>query len=125
MEELSECEDLGKRLKRNNVAIDVINFSHPDNVPKLRALVQCANNSDNSHFLDVPIGVAMITDVLITSPILLGDNAGDVSMQGENNAGGIADPVANRFADYGGINPDMDPELAMAMKISMDEARAN
>ena len=43
----------------------------------------------------------------------------------ENNPAGIADPVANRFADYGGINPDMDPELAMAMKVSMEEARQN
>jgi 26S proteasome regulatory subunit N10 len=34
-EDLSECENLGKRLKRNNVSIDVINFAHPDNVPKL------------------------------------------------------------------------------------------
>lgn len=116
---------MGKRLKRNNVSIDVINFANPDNVPKLQALVQCANNSDNSHFLDVPIGVAMITDVLITSPILHGEDGGDVPMQGENNPTGIADPVVNRFADYGGINPDMDPELAMAMKVSMEEARAN
>jgi len=124
-EDLSECENLGKRLKRNNVGIDVINFAHPDNVPKLQALVQCANNSDNSHFMDVPIGVAMITDVLITSPILQGDNAGDVQMAGDGAAGNIAEPVANRFAEYGGYNPDMDPEMANAMKISMEEYRAN
>ena len=35
VEELTECENLGKRLRLNNVAIDVINFAHPDNVPKL------------------------------------------------------------------------------------------
>lgn len=123
-DDLTQCEDLGKRLKRNNVGIDVINFAHPDNVPKLQALVQCANNSDNSHFLDVPMGVAMITDVLITSPILQGENA-DVQMSGEGGPANLADPIPNRFAEYGGINPDMDPELAMVMKISMDEARAN
>ena len=124
-EDLSECEKLGKRLKRNNVAIDVINFAHPDNVPKLEALVQCANQ-ENSHFMDVPMGVAMITDVLITSPILQGDNAGnDVPMGDGGGAANLGDPVANRFAEYGGFNPDMDPEMAMAMKISMDEARAN
>lgn len=110
-------------MRLNNVAIDVINFAHPDNVPKLQALVQCANNSDNSHFLDVPMGVAMITDVLITSPILQGDDAVDVQMNDQNPAGGIADPAANRFADYGGINPSMDPELAEAMRVSMLEAR--
>jgi 26S proteasome regulatory subunit N10 len=123
-QDLSECENLGKRLKRNNVAIDVVNFAHPDNVPKLEALVQCANNSDNSHFMDVPIGVAMITDVLITSPILQPDAVGDVPMANAG-AANVAESVVNRFAEYGGYNPDMDPEMAMAMKISMDEARAN
>lgn len=57
-------------MKRNNVALDIINFAHPENVPKLQALVKAANSNGNCHFLDVPLGVAMITDVLITSPII-------------------------------------------------------
>jgi hypothetical protein len=36
-------EELGQRLKVNSVAIDIINFSHPENVPKLSALVNAAN----------------------------------------------------------------------------------
>lgn len=75
-ESIEQCEDIGKRLKRNNVAIDVINFSHPENVPKITALVNAANNSSNSHFMDVPSGISMITDVLFTSPILNGDDDG-------------------------------------------------
>jgi hypothetical protein len=69
-EEEAEFEELGIRLKRNNVAIDVINFAHAENVVKLEALVNAANSSGNCHFLDVPLGVAMITDVLIASPII-------------------------------------------------------
>jgi len=34
-EDEAACEELGKRLKRNNVNIDIINFANPDNVPKL------------------------------------------------------------------------------------------
>lgn len=30
-----DFEDLGMRLKKNNVSIDVINFSHTDNVSRL------------------------------------------------------------------------------------------
>jgi 26S proteasome regulatory subunit N10 len=112
---------LGKRLKRNNVAVDIINFANPENVPKLEALVNAANNSSNSHFLDVPLGISMITDVLFTSPILGNEdmpssagNQGDVSMGGG----------AGQFAEYGGINPDLDPDLAMALKVSMEEERA-
>ena len=126
-EEVADCEDLGKRLRRNNVAIDVINFAHPDNVPKLQALVSCANNNDNSHFLDVPMGVSMITNVLFTSPILSGEEgaAANVEMNGAGvpaNLGGA--DAGGQFAEYGGINPDLDPELAMALKVSLEEDRA-
>ena len=57
-------------MKRNNVAVDVINFAHPENVPKLQSMVNAANNNGNCHFMDVPLGVASITDVLIASPII-------------------------------------------------------
>jgi len=81
-----EFEELGVRMKRNNVAIDVINFAHPENVPKLQALVKAANSNENSHMLDVPLGVSMITDVLIASPII--NEMAD--MGGAANVGGAA-----------------------------------
>ncbi len=28
------------------------------------------------------------------------------------------------FADFGGVDPNMDPELAMALRVSMEEERA-
>lgn len=31
----ADFEELGMRLKRNNVAVDVVNFAHPENIPKL------------------------------------------------------------------------------------------
>lgn len=54
------------------------------------------------------------------------EGGGDVPMAGEGAAAGnIGDTATNRFAEYGGYNPEMDPDLAMAMKISLDEMRAN
>ena len=38
-----DFEDVGMRLKKNNVSIDVINFAHPDNVSRLQTLVSAAN----------------------------------------------------------------------------------
>lgn len=111
---------MGKRLKRNNVAVDIINFANPDNVPKLEALVQAANNSSNSHFMDVPLGITMITDVLFTSPILGNDEG---SMPGMGGAEGGMGAGGDRFAEYGGINPELDPDLAMALKVSLEEER--
>ena len=34
-----------------------------------------------------------------------------------------AHPVS-QFAEYGGIDPSLDPELAMALRISLEEERA-
>lgn len=79
-------------MKRNNVSLDIINFSNPENVPKLEALIKTCNNSNNSHFMDVPMGIGMITDVLFNSPILHGDdvggNAGGNNMPAQGNPGG-------------------------------------
>lgn len=111
---------MGKRLKRNNVAVDIINFANADNVPKLEALVNAANNSSNSHFMDVPQGCTMITDVLFTSPIL-GNDDGPMPAGGEGGAG--VPGGVDRFAEYGGINPELDPDLAMALKVSLEEER--
>ena len=38
-------------------------------------------------------------------------------------AGGGAGP-GGQYAEFGGINPEMDPELAMALRVSMEEERA-
>lgn len=130
-EEQVEFERLGKRLRQNNVAIDVINFANPENVPKLQALVDSANKSDNSHFLDVPLGVSMITDVLFTSPILQGEDYGAEAMAGANapadgSAGMVVDQAAGgaNMGQFGGMNYDNDPDMARAIAISMQEMRA-
>ncbi len=112
-------------MKRSNVAIDVINFAHPENVPKLTAMVNAANNSGNSHFLDVPMGVAQITDVLIASPIINEGMEGmDVGAGAGAGAGAAGAGAPSQFADYGGIDPNLDPELALALRISLEEERA-
>jgi len=120
-----EFEELGMRLKKNNVAIDVINFANPDNVGRLQLLVNAANDgseaSPNCHFLDVPMGCSHITDVMITSPILQPE---DNAMPGGGaNVGGGAAGADDIFAGMR-FDPDMDPELAMAIRLSMEEAKA-
>ena len=121
-----DFEDLGLRLKKNNVAIDVINFANPGNVEKLEALVNAANMEDSGvntcNFLDVPMGVTHITDVMITSPIL--QPPADMGMGGDASGAAGGGGAAND--PYGGLNidPNMDPELAEAIRISLEEAKA-
>jgi 26S proteasome regulatory subunit N10 len=110
-----DFEDVGMRLKKNNVSIDVINFANPDNVSRLQTLVNTANKeSDDAptcHFLDVPAGCSSIVDVMISSPILQPEDGGDAGMGGGGGMGG-------------GFDAGMDPELAEAIRLSMEEANA-
>ncbi len=108
------------RLKKNGVSIDIINFANPDNVSRLEALVNTANSGHEDaatcHFLDFSEGSSNITDMMITSPILVSDMAmggaagGDPAAAGEAGAGGAAGL---------GFDPNMDPELAEAIRLSL------
>lgn len=118
-----DFEDLGMRMKKNNVSIDVINFAHPDNIGRLQAMINAANqgqeDSPTSHFLDIPHDVQHITDMLITSPILQPEDMGGA---GGDQPGGAAGGLP---FDGLGFDPSMDPELAEAIRLSMQEANAN
>ena len=121
-----DFEDLGMRLKKNNVSIDVINFANPDNIGRLTAMVNCANDGSEDkptcHFLDVPLGCSHIIDVMMTSPILQPEDMGmgGAPVGGNDNGGGAAnnDPMAGL-----GFDPSMDPELAAAIRMSLEEAK--
>ena len=105
---LAQLTKLGKVLKKNNVAIDIVSFGPIDeNQEKLSALVEAANSNGNSHYVSVPQG-ASPSDVLVSSPVLQGEEGG----------------AAAGYSEFGGVDPSMDPELALALKVSMDEERA-
>jgi len=114
------------RLKKNNVSIDILNFANPDNISRLQALINTANagaeGEANCHFLDVPPGCTNITDVMITSPILQSEDMGGgaAAIGGGAGAGGGADDPLGGL----GFDPNMDPELAAAIRLSLQEANA-
>jgi 26S proteasome regulatory subunit N10 len=124
---------VGRQLKKNNVSIDVVALGELEhNEEKLRELVDAANGRSDEertcHLVTVPAGV-LLSDVLASSPVLSGVGgafaasaaAGAFGGGGGSSGGGGGD---NTFADYGGVDPNMDPELAMALRISMEEERA-
>lgn len=51
--EESELVSLGKKMKKNKVSIDIVNFGVPENTAKLTALINAVNQQNNSHFIDV------------------------------------------------------------------------
>jgi 26S proteasome regulatory subunit N10 len=108
---------LAKRLKKNNIAVDVVNFGEEAvNTEKLEAFIAAVNSNDNSHLVTIPPGPHILSDILISSPIIAGEEGG--SSMGGSSAG------ANDFGPYGGVDPNLEPELALALKVSMEEERA-
>jgi 26S proteasome regulatory subunit N10 len=119
----------GRQLKKNNVSIDVVAMGELEvNEEKLRELVDAANGPHNEeertcHLVTVPPGV-LLSDVLLSSPILAGSGGAFAASAaagafGDGGGGG----ANNNFGEYGGVDPNMDPELAMALRISMEEER--
>eukprot|EP00290_Baffinella_frigidus_P035616 CAMPEP_0180317954 /NCGR_PEP_ID=MMETSP0988-20121125/34137_1 /TAXON_ID=697907 /ORGANISM="non described non described, Strain CCMP2293" /LENGTH=398 /DNA_ID=CAMNT_0022303293 /DNA_START=40 /DNA_END=1232 /DNA_ORIENTATION=+ len=99
---------LGKKLKKNNVAVDVINFGETaENQEKLEAFVGAINNNDNSNLLTVPPGPHILSDIVISSPILQDGEGGGPSIMPLAGGG-----MGGDF-EYG-VDPSIDPELAMA-----------
>lgn len=112
---------LAKKMKKNNIAIDFVNFGEieSENTSKLQAFVNAINASDNSHLATIPPGPHLLSDLLNTTPILSGDGAGAGSGAG---AGG---DVAGDIGGFEfGVDPSLDPELALALRMSMEEEKA-
>ncbi|KAJ3749176.1 hypothetical protein DFH05DRAFT_1390396 [Lentinula detonsa] len=122
---------LAKKLKKNNVAVDVVCFgdgieepvSGQEDKSVLKSFVENANSADNSHLVVVPPGPRLISDALISSPILSDDRS--ASIPTELGGTGGDGPGASSGGDFEfGVDPSLDPELAMALRISMQEAQA-
>jgi len=115
---------VGKLLKKNNIAVDVVVLGDRDgNADKLRAFVDAANANDNSNLVAIPAGVVP-SDVLISSPVIQGKDSGGGGSGESSTGGGGGGGGGGSFQEFGGIDPNLDPELAMALRISMEEERA-
>ncbi|KDN37230.1 hypothetical protein K437DRAFT_252013 [Tilletiaria anomala UBC 951] len=111
---------LGKKLKKNNVAVDIINFGeNGENEEKLRAFVESVDSGENSHLLSIPPGPQLLSDIILSSSVLSTDVGGapGISTGGDGGAGG------DGGFDFG-VDPSMDPELAMALRMSLEEEQA-
>ncbi|KFQ08979.1 26S proteasome non-ATPase regulatory subunit 4, partial [Haliaeetus albicilla] len=100
---------LAKRLKKEKVNVDIINFGEEEaNTDKLTAFINTLNGKDGtgSHLVTVPPSLA---DALISSPILAGEG------------GAMLGLGASDFEF--GVDPSADPELALALRVSMEEQR--
>ncbi|XP_066585994.1 26S proteasome non-ATPase regulatory subunit 4 [Prorops nasuta] len=107
-----ELVKLAKRLKKEKVNVDIISFGEESiNNEVLKAFVNALNGKDGtgSHLVTVPPG-PHLSDALISSPII----------QGEDGMGGAG--MGGAAFEFG-VDPNEDPELALALRVSMEEQR--
>ena len=105
---------IGKKLKKYNVAVDIISFGHvEENREALNAFLKEVNNSNNSSILEVPLG-SYIMDALLSSSIMGGD--------GMNQAMGVEPGQGNVQQNMGGIS-QFERDMNLAMQMSLQEAQ--
>jgi len=123
-EEKGALIKIAKKLKKNNVAVDIVSFgSEEENAEKLEAFHGAVNSNGNSHLVTVPPGT-ILSDMLFSTPIFMEEGAD----AGGEEGGAPAAPRTNIVDgfDYGelGVDPNLDPELALALRVSIEEERA-
>lgn len=108
-----ELETLAKKLRKDDVAVDVVSFGVPENVDLLSGFVSKVNKQENSFFINIEegsnlIGVLMDTRVFTGPDVIPTGDAAGMAMPGGAGMGFTVDPNA-------------DPDLQMALRLSMEE----
>lgn len=112
-----ELMKLAKKLKKNNIAVDIVNFGEIEhNTAIVEEFIETVNNSqeDSSHLLTIQPGPRLLYEHIAGSRIILEEGAGGSGGFDGDGTGG------NGSMDFG-VDPSVDPELAMALRLSMEE----
>jgi len=115
-ESQAELVSLGGQLKKNKIAVDVISFGEINtglNQDKLEAFHKAVNNNDNSAIVTIPPGTHMLSEHLARTPIIRGEAA----------PGGSTAP-ASGVPGFDFVDENVDPELAMTLKLSLETEEA-
>jgi len=104
---------VAKKLKKEKVNVDIISLGEDaDTTDKLTQFIETLNGKEGSgsHLVVVPPGPDL-TAAIRTSPVV----------QGEDGAGFTAG--GGDFGSGFDVDPNLDPELALALRVSMEEQR--
>lgn len=100
-ESAEELFVVARNLRRNSTAVDIINICNDQNAQTLRQFHEIVNTDENSHLVLYQGGTSLLSDAIKASGIL-----------------GLA-----QQAGQGGFQEEVDPELEMVLRISLEEAR--
>ncbi|CAK8671390.1 unnamed protein product [Clavelina lepadiformis] len=110
-EQEKEIVQVAKKLKKEKVSVDIINFGeHQENTDKLTKFVHTLNGKDGSgsHLVTIPPG-SMLSGAISSSAIIVEEGAV---------------PPGPGGTDFDlGFDASADPELALALRVSLEEQR--
>ncbi|KAJ4290159.1 proteasome regulatory particle base subunit rpn10 [Collariella sp. IMI 366227] len=111
---------LARKMKKFSISVDFVLFGDmdEDNQAKLEAFNrEIKGTTDSSHMVVIPPSSNLLSDQLLSTPIMLGEGAA--------TAGGEAGGAGGASEDFPfGVDPTQDPELALALRMSMEEEKA-
>ena len=106
-------------MKKSNISVDFVLFGDLDDdgtQKKLQAFNDAVKGSEGSHLVVIPPSSKLLSDQLVATPILLGEGA-----SAPGGSGGVGG--GNDEFEFG-FDPAMEPELALALRMSMEEEKA-
>lgn len=107
-DDTKELVKLAKKMKKNNVAVDFINFGEEaENTEKLEKFRDGVNSNENSRVVTVPPGPHLLANQI--SPLFI-----DGEFGGDEPSIGVLDQ----------FDPNVDPELALALRMSLEDEKA-
>ena len=114
---------LAKKMKKSNISVDIIAFGElsDETLKKLRSFNESSQSAEGSHLAEVQPSGNLLSDSLVTTPILGGD--GSSGGAGGDASGGDAGGSGGNDFEFG-VDPAVDPELALALRMSMEEEKA-
>jgi 26S proteasome regulatory subunit N10 len=115
---------LAKKMKKSGISIDIISFGElsDDTTKKLQAFSDNVQSAEGSHLAIIPPSANLLSDSLITTPILGGDGTSNAGGESGSGGGGGGPSGGNDFEF--GVDPSVDPELALALRMSFEEEKA-
>ncbi|KAH8733050.1 26S proteasome non-ATPase-like protein regulatory subunit 4 [Phaeosphaeriaceae sp. PMI808] len=114
---------LAKKMKKTNISIDIVAFGElsDDTTKKLQAFSDNVQSAEGSYLATIPPSANLLSDSLITTPLLGGD--GTSGAGGAGGSGGEGGASGGNDFEFG-VDPSVDPELALALRMSFEEEKA-
>ncbi|KAL5121373.1 proteasome regulatory particle base subunit rpn10 [Pleosporales sp. CAS-2024a] len=114
---------LAKKMKKSAISIDIVAFGElsDDTTKKLQAFSDHVQGGEGSYLATIPPSANLLSDALISTPLLGGD--GTSGAGGAGGSGGDGGASGGNDFEFG-VDPSVDPELALALRMSFEEEKA-